>query len=162
MGSQLWQYNTHGVQEQLKFLQGLGSLLRHQISAIHNKGHCSLPKNLVMRSAVLIPICDLFNHNEWLPWLQTNWRGGGSWWFTLGLETNHIKQLEGKLVQITGITTIILQILTTKHLWGRHLLPIRAWKFPWWHSCIYNDLVDVPRIVSEEIWTSCQGGVLCN
>ena len=27
----------HGVQEQLKLLQGLGSLLRHQISAIHNE-----------------------------------------------------------------------------------------------------------------------------
>jgi len=26
-GSQLWQYNTHGIQEQLKLLQGLGSLL---------------------------------------------------------------------------------------------------------------------------------------
>jgi len=33
----------------------------------------------------------------------------GSWWFTLGLVTNCIKQLERKLVQITGITiTIIL------------------------------------------------------
>jgi len=63
-GSQLWQYNTHGVHEQLKLLQGLGSLLRHQISAIHNKGHCSLAKILVMWTAVLIPICDLFNHNE--------------------------------------------------------------------------------------------------
>ena len=27
-----------------------------------------------------------------------------------------------------------------------HLLPSRAWKFPWRHSC--SDLVDVPRIVS--------------
>jgi len=40
----------------------------------------------------------------------------GSWWLTLGFETNCIKQLEGKLVQITGIPTIILQILTTKRL----------------------------------------------
>ena len=39
-GSQLWQYNTHGVQEQLMLLEGLGSLLRHQISAIHNKDPC--------------------------------------------------------------------------------------------------------------------------
>ena len=59
-GNQLWQYNTHGLQEQLKLLHGLGSLHRHQISAIHNKGHCSLPKIFVMRIAVLILICDLF------------------------------------------------------------------------------------------------------
>jgi len=44
----IWQYNTHGEKEQLKLLQGLGSLLRHQVSAIHNKGHCSLAKILVM------------------------------------------------------------------------------------------------------------------
>jgi len=30
------------MQEKLKLLQGIGSLLRHQISAIHNKRHCSL------------------------------------------------------------------------------------------------------------------------
>ena len=100
-GSQLWQYNTHGVHEQLKLLlQGLGSLVRHKISAIHNKGHCSPAKIFVMWTAVLIPICDLFNHNEWLPWLQTTWRDSGSGWFTLGLETNCTKQLERKLVQI--------------------------------------------------------------
>jgi len=46
--SPMWQpamaIQPHGVQEQLKLLQGLGS----QISATHNKGHCSLPKILVM------------------------------------------------------------------------------------------------------------------
>ena len=31
------QYRAHGVQEQLNLLQGLGSLLRHQISATHIK-----------------------------------------------------------------------------------------------------------------------------
>ena len=37
----------------------------------------------------------------------------------MGLETNCIKQLERKLVQIIlGITTIILQILTAKHCEG--------------------------------------------
>jgi len=46
-----------------------------------------------------------------------------------------------------------------KHLWGSPLLPWYSMKFPWWHSC--SDLVDVPRIVSEEIWTSCLAGVLC-
>ena len=41
--SPLWQpamgskTHNHGVQEKLKLLQGMGSLLRHQISAIHNK-----------------------------------------------------------------------------------------------------------------------------
>jgi len=29
-------------------------------------------------------------------------------------------------------------------------------------AVVYNDLGDVPRIVSEEIWTSCKAGVLCN
>jgi len=60
----------------------------------------------------------------------------------LGLEINciYIKQLERKLVQI------ILQEVA-----------IRAWNF---HEDA--DLVDVPRIVSEEIWTSCLAGVLCN
>jgi len=29
-------------------------------------------------------------------------------------------------------------------------------------SVVVSDLVDVPRIVSEEIWTSCLAGVLCN
>jgi len=29
-------------------------------------------------------------------------------------------------------------------------------------AVVYNDLVDVPRIVSEEIWTSYLAGVLCN
>jgi len=60
----------------------------------------------------------------------------------LGLEINciYIKQLERKLVQI------ILQEVA-----------IRAWNF---HEDA--DLVDVPRIVSVEIWTSCLAGVLCN
>jgi len=31
------QYSAHGVQELLNLLQGLGSLLRHQISATHSK-----------------------------------------------------------------------------------------------------------------------------
>ena len=37
MAASYGQYNTHGAQEQLKLLQGLGNLLRHQISALHNK-----------------------------------------------------------------------------------------------------------------------------
>jgi len=46
-GNQLWQYNTHGVLEQLKLLQGLGiNLLRHQISAIHNKGFVPSQRSL--------------------------------------------------------------------------------------------------------------------
>ena len=95
-------YNIHGVQEQLKLLQGLGSLLRHQISAIYTT------KDIV----------------EWLPWLQTTWRDSSSGWFTLGLETSCIKQLEEAGPDyLTGITIIILQILTTKHLWESHLLP---------------------------------------
>ena len=74
------------------------------------------------------------------------------------IETNCIRQLERKLVQpdyLTRLTTIILQIyiLTTKHLWGSHRLPSRTWKFPWQCSC--GDLVNVPRIVIEVIWTSC-------
>jgi len=36
---------THGVQEQLKLLQWLGSLLSHQISAIHNKGIVPLQRS---------------------------------------------------------------------------------------------------------------------
>jgi len=43
-----------------ELLQGLGSLLRHQISAIHNKEHCSLAKILFFWTVVLTPICDLF------------------------------------------------------------------------------------------------------
>jgi len=43
------------------------------------------------------------------------------WVVYFGLETNCIKQLERKLVQI--ILQELLQILTTKHLWGSHLLP---------------------------------------
>ena len=55
-------------------------------------------------------------------------------------------------------------LLTTKHVWGSylsgsHLLPSRAWKFPW-RSC--SGIVDVSRIVSEVIWASCLAGVLCN
>ena len=85
---------THGVQEQLKLLQGLGSLLSHQISAIHNKGIVPLQRSSTHTYLTCL------NHNEWLPWLQTTWRDSGSGCFTLGLETNSIKQLERKLVQI--------------------------------------------------------------
>jgi len=31
------QYNTHGAHKQLKLLQGLANLLRHQKSAIHQQ-----------------------------------------------------------------------------------------------------------------------------
>ena len=58
-----------------------------------------------------VVFCDLFNRNEWLPWLQTTRRDSSSGRFTLGLETNCIKQLGPDY--LTGITTIILQILTT-------------------------------------------------
>ena len=63
-GSQLWQYNTHGVQEQLKLLQGLGSLLRHQISAIHNKRALFPCLSCELQYSYLSVTC--FNHNEWL------------------------------------------------------------------------------------------------
>ena len=135
-GRQLWQYNTRGVQEQLTLLQELGSLLRHQISVIHNKGHYSLTKILVMRTAVLYLSVTCYNHNELLPCLQTNWRDSGYIWkFSLGLETN-----------LAGITTIVL--------WGSHLLPSGHENF---HDDAVSDLVDVPRIVSEEIWTQLPG-----
>jgi len=37
-----------------------------------------------------------FSPQEWLPWLQTSWRGGSCEKFTLVLETNCIRQLERK------------------------------------------------------------------
>jgi len=79
--------------------------------------------------------------------------------FTLGLETNCIRELERMLVWIIlqDLQPLILLTLTTKQLWGSHLLPSRAWKFPWQCSC--SDLANVPRIVSSlAIWLA---GVWC-
>jgi len=82
--SPLWQpamaiYNTHGVQEQLKLLQGLGSLLRHQINAIHNK----VTKILVLWTAVLYLSVTCFNRNKWSPWMQTTWRSSRQWFWVV-------------------------------------------------------------------------------
>ena len=104
-GSQLWQYNTHGVQEQLKLLQGLGSLLRHQVSAIHNKSalfpwkdpcHVNCSTHMYLWPVLA---------NVWLTWLQTNWR---QWMFTLWLETNVYTWGEAGPGYLTTLTTIIL------------------------------------------------------
>ena len=166
------QYNTHGVQEQLKLLQGLGSLLRHQISIIHNKGHCSLANSLnslvnCSTHTYLWPVST--NINEWWPWLQlqTNWRDSGYERFTLGLETNCVLKATWEEPAWSRLSYNIKSYnrnpadLTTKHLWGSHLLPSRAWKVPWQRSCSDLAHVDVPRIVSEIIWASCLAGVLC-
>ena len=96
---------------------------------------CSASENCVPQKNVYLSVT-CYNHNELLPCLQTNWRDSGYIWkFSLGLETN-----------LAGITTIVL--------WGSHLLPSGHENF---HDDAVSDLVDVPRIVSEEIWTQLPG-----
>ena len=73
--------------------------------------------SFIMYSCYLWPVLT----TEWLPWLQTNWRDSGSERFTLGLETNCIRQL--------------VQILATKTSVRESPVAINGMKFPWQCSC---------------------------
>jgi len=81
------QYNTHGAHKQLKLLQGLANLLRHQISAIHNQRATHWLKQVTDKYEYCSSHAKDLWEGEWLPWLQINWirRGSGYERFTLGL-----------------------------------------------------------------------------
>ena len=104
-GSQLWAVKHHGVQENLKLqlLQGMGSLLRHQISAIHNKRALfpSLQRALIM--------------------MWTAYSGLSVTCFKQWVAENHgCRQTEGTMVTGSSLRSCVLNYITTSVniLWG--------------------------------------------